>query len=50
MGLPYSKKGVNIICVAIDAPQDAISTLSGRIGKLSGITVKTAFSKVGGNE
>ncbi len=49
MGLPYPKKNVNIISIAIDAPQDLISALSGKIGKLSGVSVKTAFSSVGGN-
>lgn len=44
MGIPYREKGINIISIAIDAPQDKISTLSGRIGKLDGIGVKTAFS------
>ena len=47
MGIPYREKGVSIISVAIDAPQDAISALSGKIGKLPGIAVKTAYSNVG---
>ena len=42
MGIPYEK--VNIISVAIDAPQDIISALSGRIGRLDGIGVKTVYS------
>lgn len=46
MGIPYKKRRVNIISIAIDAPQDIISALSGRIGKLSGVNVKTAFSSV----
>ena len=46
MGLPYKKRNINIISVAIDAPQDIISSLSGKIGKLSGISVKTAYSGV----
>lgn len=46
MGIPYKEKNINIISVAIDAPQDTISTLTGKIGSLSGISVKTAFSKV----
>lgn len=41
MGIPYKTKNMNIICVAIDAPQDAISALSGKLGRLEGITVKT---------
>ncbi len=46
MGIPYREKNVNIISVAVDAPQNEISTLSGKIGKLPGISVKTAYSKV----
>lgn len=46
MGIPYRTKGINIISVAIDAPQDVISALSGRIGRLPGITSKTAYSNV----
>lgn len=47
MGIPYREKGVNIISVAIDAPQDAINALSGKIGRLDGITAKTVYSNVG---
>ncbi|MBQ2866459.1 MAG: iron-only hydrogenase system regulator [Clostridia bacterium] len=46
MGVPYRKKNISILSVAIDAPQDVISTLSGRIGKLKGVSVKTAYSNV----
>ena len=46
MGIPYRAKGVNIISVVIDAPQDVISTLSGRIGRLRGVSAKTAYSKI----
>ena len=46
MGLPYKKRNINIISVAIDTPQDVISALSGKIGKLDGISVKTAYSGV----
>lgn len=46
MGLPYPQKGINIISVAIDAPQDVISALSGKIGRLAGISAKTAYSGV----
>ena len=45
MGLPYRLKHINIISIALDAPQDVISALSGRIGNLEGVNVKTAFSK-----
>lgn len=46
MGIPYREKGINIISIALDAPQDEISALSGKIGKLQGISVKTAYSNV----
>ena len=46
MGVPYQKKDVSIISVAIDAPQDCISALSGKLGKLPGISTKTVYSKV----
>lgn len=45
MGIPYRAKGVNIISIAIDAPQDKISALSGKIGRLEGVTSKAAYSK-----
>lgn len=44
MGIPYRQKKINIISIALDAPQDTISTLAGKIGNLSGISVKTALS------
>ena len=46
MGIPYREKGINIISIAIDAPQDVISTLSGKIGRLPGVSAKTAYSGV----
>ena len=44
MGIPYREKKINVISVAVDAPQDIISALSGKIGKLDGVSAKTAFS------
>ena len=44
MGVPYRERGVNIISVAVDAPADAISALSGKIGRLAGITAKTVYA------
>ena len=44
MGLPYREKGVSIISVVLDAPQDVISALAGRIGRLPGVSAKTAYS------
>ncbi|MGI6200807.1 MAG: TM1266 family iron-only hydrogenase system putative regulator [Christensenellales bacterium] len=46
MGIPYRKRGINIISIAVDAPQDAISALSGKIGRLPGISAKAAYSNV----
>ena len=47
MGIPYRKRAISIISIALDAPQNTISTLSGKIGNLSGVSVKTAYSGVG---
>ena len=46
MGLPYREKGINLSSVAIDAPQDVISALSGKIGALPGVSAKTAYSNI----
>ena len=46
MGIPYRERNLNIISVAIDAPQDIISALSGKIGRLKGVSTKTAYSNV----
>jgi putative iron-only hydrogenase system regulator len=45
MGIPYRQKQVNIISIAMDAPQNVISALSGKIGRLPGVTVKTTYTK-----
>ena len=50
MGIPYRTKKINIISVAIDAPQNVISTLSGKIGNLGGVSVKIAYSNVVSHE
>ena len=44
MGLPYEKKGVNIVSIALDAPNDTISALAGKIGNIPEIRVKTAYA------
>lgn len=46
MGIPYHQRGINIISIAIDAPEDVISGLAGAIGSLDGVSAKTAYSKV----
>lgn len=44
MGVPYPKRGVNIISVAVDAPQEVTSALSGKIGRLEGVSAKTVYA------
>jgi len=46
MGIPYRDKNISIISVAVDAPQNEISALRGKIGKLNGVSIKTAYSGV----
>ena len=50
MGIPYRKRQVNIISVALDAPQDTIAALAGKMGSLPGVTVKTAYSNLISND
>ncbi len=45
MGLPYRNRGISIISLVIDAPENIISTLSGKLGQISGINVKTMIAK-----
>ena len=48
MGIPYHKRNISVLLsVALDAPNNVISSLSGKIGKLSGVSIKTAYSNVG---
>lgn len=44
MGIPYREKGINLVSIALDAPQDTISALAGKLGGIDGISVKTAYS------
>lgn len=46
MGIPHHRRNVNIISIAIDAPQDAISALSGKLGRLKGVSSKTVYSNI----
>ena len=50
MGIPYRKRNVNIISIALDAPQNTISALAGKIGSLQGVSVKTAYSGLIGTD
>ncbi len=47
MGIPYNHRNVNIISIAVDAPQDIINALSGKIGRLEGVSAKTVYSAIG---
>jgi len=44
MGIPCRERGIRLISVALDAPADAISALSGKIGRLPGVTAKTLYA------
>lgn len=46
MGIPYRKRGISIISVALDAPQNTIAALAGKVGSLPGVSVKTAYSGI----
>ena len=46
MGLPYRKKNIHIVSVAVDAPQDVIAAMSGKLGRIDNVSVKTAYSSV----
>ena len=50
MGIPYRARKINVISVAIDAPQDVTSAISGKIGRLQGISTKTTYSNVTGED
>lgn len=50
MGLPYRERGVSVISVVLDAPQDTISALAGKVGALPGVSVKTLYSNVSDGE
>ena len=50
MGIPYRSRGISIISVAVDAPMNIISTISGKLGMLKGLSVKTIYSKAGQTE
>ena len=50
MGIPYRCRGISIISIAVDAPMNVISTISGKLGMLKGLSVKTIYSKAGPTE
>lgn len=50
MGIPYHRKNISIISIALDAPVNVINSLAGKVGRLDGISIKTVYSSVGGDE
>lgn len=50
MGIPYRSRGLNIINIVLDAPADIISALSGKLGRLKGVTTKAVYSKQTGGQ
>ncbi len=46
MGIPYRKKNLSVISVIVDAPNNIISALTGKLGMIKGISVKTVYSKI----
>lgn len=46
MGIPYEKRDISLISIAVDAPTDVISAMSGKIGMLDGVTAKAVYSKI----
>ena len=46
MGIPYRTRKISIISIALDAPQNTLSSLAGKIGSLAGVSVKTAYSGI----
>lgn len=50
MGVPYRQRHVSVISIALDAPQDVTSALSGKVGALDGVSVKTLYSNVVADE
>ena len=50
MGIPYKEPRINILSIALDAPQDTISSIAGKLGNIPGVSVKTAYSNVTADE
>lgn len=45
LGIPHREKGVNVISVVVDAPQEVISSLSGKLGMVKGVSSKVLTTK-----
>lgn len=50
MGIPYHRKNISVISIALDAPVNVINSLAGKVGRLDGISIKTVYSSVGGDD
>ena len=50
MGIPYREKGLNIICLAVDAPLNVINALTGKLGRLKGVSAKAVYAPGEKNE
>ena len=50
MGIPYHKRNISVISIIIDAPSDTISALSGKLGMIPNINIKTVYSKLSSND
>ncbi len=46
MGIPYRNRKINVISIVIDAPNDTISALTGKLGMLDGVSAKTVYAKI----
>ena len=45
MGIPYREKGVNVICLVLDAPTDTVNALTGKLGRLQGVNARAVCSQ-----
>ena len=46
MGVPHRKRGISVISIVVDAPANAISALSGKLGMIPGVSTKTIYAKL----
>ncbi len=46
MGIPHRERNISIMSLAVDGPSERINALSGKLGRLRGVTVKTAYASL----
>ncbi|MBU2702331.1 putative iron-only hydrogenase system regulator [Sporomusaceae bacterium BoRhaA] len=46
MGIPYPKRNISVISIVMDAPSDTVSALSGKLGMIPHVNIKTVYSKL----